>query len=80
MSRTYHHHYGPKYLHQVVTRPGKSIKRYVCSARKARRQLLKLFPHLVPRLHKGVSALSIYQHAVTLAQAPPGPPVSVTNK
>jgi len=38
-------------------------------ARKARKQLLKLFPHLATRLHKGVTAASIYQHACTLAQA-----------
>ena len=72
MNRNCHHYYGRSHTKSrpETTKPRVSVTER--RARKARKQLLKLFPHLVPQLHKGVSAVSIYQHAAMVAQAPTG--------
>jgi len=69
MSRNHHPHYGRSHTETPpnTAKPRLSVAQR--RARKARKQLLKLFPHLATRLHKGVSPDSIYQHATTLAQA-----------
>ncbi|MBS1567000.1 MAG: hypothetical protein JST39_21640 [Bacteroidetes bacterium] len=69
MSRTFHPWYGrrPGDSRTTLTRPSITIAER--RARKARRQLQRLFPHLAHRLHKGVTAASIYQHAISLSKS-----------
>jgi len=76
MNKKHQAYHGRSHTHDpkpaTTTKPRISVAER--RARKARKQLIKLFPHLAPRLHKNLSPESIYQHACTLAQAPTGSP------
>ncbi len=61
-------YYGRSHTSQPLNPGKRRISVAERRARKARKQLIKLFPHLAPRLHKGVSPESIFQHATTLSQ------------
>ncbi|MBS1566844.1 MAG: hypothetical protein JST39_20860 [Bacteroidetes bacterium] len=68
MSRTFHPWYGRSTTDSRTTLTKPAITLAERRARKARRQLQQLFPHLAHRLHKGVTAASIYQHAIRLSK------------
>jgi hypothetical protein len=79
MNKNYHPYCGRSHTKKQPnsSKPRISIARR--RAHKARKQLLKLYPHLATHLHKDVTPASIYQHALTLAQAsaPPGLPPNI---
>ena len=73
MFKHHHPYHGRSHTKKQINNPEKPrVSIAQRRARKARKQLAKLFPHLSTRLHKGVTPDSIYQHAISLSQAPPG--------
>jgi hypothetical protein len=73
MNKNRHPHYGRSHVKKLPNTSRPKVSVLERRARKARKQLLKLFPHLAACLHKGVSAASIYQHAISLAQTDTSP-------
>ena len=68
MYRHQHNYHNRNQTQQPACRNKQKMTEAARKARKAQKQLAKLFPHLACRLHKGVTAESIYQHAAALAK------------
>jgi hypothetical protein len=68
MSKNYPCRYARSNTVKELLSPKCSLTVAERKARKARKQLARLFPHLATRLHKGVSSEHLHRHAAILAR------------